>query len=200
MSSAATPSNPKKLTSQEYLAIERRAEFKSEFYNGEMFAMAGASRVHTRIKDNFGRKLADRLEDQNCEVLTSDQRVRVNKTGLYVYPDIVVTCAKPQFEDKVLDTLLNPQVIVEVLSDSTASYDRGTKFNHYRQIESLKEYILVAQDRPVIERFVRASTGDQWTRTEFSGIDQVVSLGSLDVRVPLSEIYRGIEFSEEPLR
>lgn len=122
------------LTPQEYLDLERKAEFKSEYLHGEMFAMAGASYEHTLIKDNLARKAGNQLEDGPCRVLTSDMRVKVDVTGLYTYPDIVIVCEEPQFEDKVFNTLLNPRALIEVLSDSTEKYDRGAKFGHYRQV------------------------------------------------------------------
>lgn len=187
-----------KLTLEEYLAIERRAEFRSKFRDGEMVARARLGWPHTLIKDQFARAIRSRLNDDSCDVLTSSLRVCVIRTRQVVYPDILI-CDKPEFVDNLQDTLLNPQVVVEVLSDSTESDDRGTKFKHYRQIDSLKEYILVAQDRPTVERFVRQPSGD-WLLTEFSGIDQVVALGTLNVQVPMSEIYQDIEFSEVPLR
>src|SRR5919199_1130147 len=128
-----------RLTPEQYLAIERKAEFKSEYYNGEMFAMAGASEPHNRIKDNLIGELHARLKVSACHSYSSDMRVKVSRTGLYTYPDIVIICGKPELEDAHGDTLLNPQVIIEVLSDSTEKYDRGKKFRHYKQIESLRE-------------------------------------------------------------
>jgi Uma2 family endonuclease len=148
MSTAPT----RRISPQEYLAQERRAEFKSEYLRGEVFAMAGTTYEHTVIKDNLARKAGNQLENGTCRALTSDMRVKVNATGLYTYPDIAIVCDRPQFEDEVFDTLLNPRVVVEVLSDSTEKYDRGVKFGHYRQIPSLQEYVLVAQDRPLVER------------------------------------------------
>src|SRR5438094_499662 len=133
------------LSPEEYLAQERRAEFRSEYLRGEVFAMAGASYEHTRIKDNFSREIGNQLKGGPCFVLTSDMRVKVNATGLYTYPDAVIVCEQGRFEDANVDTLLNPRVIVEILSDSTEAYDRGGKFGHYRQIASLQEYVLVAQ-------------------------------------------------------
>ncbi len=187
------------LTPQEYLARERRAEFKSEYYRGEMFAMAGASKEHCRAKDNLARVAGNQLVGGPCELYTSDMRVKVNATGLYTYPDIVIVCDKPQFEDADVDTLLNPRAVVEVLSDSTEKYDRGTKFNHYRRIASLLEYVLVAQDRPLIDRYVRQPDGT-WVLTEFEGLGTTFEFASVSARVPLAEIYRGVEFPETPLR
>src|SRR5438876_6356830 len=178
-----------KLTPAEYLAIERKAEYKSEFYRGEMFAMAGATEEHCLIKDNLAGEARNQLKGGPCRVVTSDLRVKVDPTGLYTYPDVVIYCERPQFEDKVLDTLLNPRAIVEVLSESTEAYDRGDKFRHYRQISSLQEYVLAAQDRPLVERHVR-QPGGSWLMTEFAGLDGVLEFASVPARVPLVEVYR----------
>ena len=187
------------LTPEQYLARERAADFRSEFYRGEMFAMAGASPAHTRIKDNLARHTGNQLENGPCYVLTSDLRVKVSATGLYTYPDMVVICDEPQLEDKVLDTLLNPRVVVEVLSDSTEKYDRGVKFGHYRQLPSVQEYVLVAQDRPLLERYVR-QPDDTWVLTACSGLPQTFEFGSIPARVPLADIYRGVTLPENPDR
>lgn len=191
---------PKRLLSpQEYLAQERLADLRSEFYRGEMFAMAGATWDHTLVKDNIAREAGNQLKGGPCRVLTSDLRVKVNATGLYTYPDIVVVCEEPQFEDEVLDTLLNPRTIVEVLSDSTEKYDRGLKFAHYRQLPSVQEYVLVAQDRPLVERYVRQADGT-WVLTAFNDLAQTFAFGSLPVQIALTEIYRGVEFPETASR
>jgi Uma2 family endonuclease len=183
------------LTTQEYLARERKAAIRSEFFRGEMFAMAGASWEHTIIKDNIAREAGAQLKGGPCHVLTSDMRVKVDATGLYTYPDIVIVCEKPQFEDNQFDTLLNPRVVVEVLSESTEKYDRGRKFAHYRQVTSLQEYVLVAQDQPLVERFLRQADGS-WLLKAVAGLSETFSCGSIDVQIPLAEIYRGVEFPE----
>lgn len=188
-----------KLTPAEYLAIERKAEFKSEYYRGEMFAMAGAKYSHNLAKDNLVVALGRQFADGKCRTLSSDQRVTVSVTGLYTYPDIVVLCEPPRFEDDRLDTLLNPRVIVEILSESTEAFDRGAKFAQYRQIPSLQEFILAAQDRPVIERHVRQADGS-WLMTEFSGLGSTLEFTSIPAKVPLAEIYRGVELVEDRLR
>jgi Uma2 family endonuclease len=187
------------LTPQEYLARERRAETRSEFYRGETFAMAGASWEHTLIKDNLSAEMRSQLKEGPCRVLTSDMRVKVSATGLYTYPDLVVVCYEPQFDDDVPDTLLNPRVVVEVLSESTEKYDRGTKFAHYRQVPSLQEYVLVSQDRPLVERFVR-QPDDSWLLTAFGDPAQPFSFGTIAVSVPLAEIYRAVKFPEKPAK
>jgi Uma2 family endonuclease len=185
-----------KLTSAEYLAIERQAASKSEYFNGEMLAMAGASEEHCLSKDNLARETGLQLKGGPCRVVTSDMRVKVNPTGLYTYPDIVIYCDRPQFEDNAFDILLNPRVIVEVLSDSTEKYDRGAKFLQYRQIESLLEYVLVSQDKPLVERFVR-QPDNAWLLTVFAGTDQVFEFASLPAKVPLAEIYRDVTFPDQ---
>jgi Uma2 family endonuclease len=188
-----------KLTPAEYLAIERKAEFKSEYYAGEMFAMAGATYPHNSVKDNLIGELQAQFKGGPCRTLSSDQRVKVPKTGLYTYPDIVVICEPPQFEDEEFDTLLNPRVIIEVLSESTETYDRGTKARHYKRISFLKEYILVSQQEPFVERMVRQDDGS-WKVTEFAGLDAMLEFISVPAKVALAEIYRGVEFPEPKLR
>jgi Uma2 family endonuclease len=187
------------ISPQEYLALERRADFKSEYLRGEMFAMSGARFEHTRIKDNVAREAGNQLKGGPCQELTSDMRVKVSITGLYTYPDVVIVCDQPEFEDDVRDTLLNPRAVVEVLSESTEKYDRGGKFGHYRQVASLQEYVLIAQDRPLIERFVRQSDGS-WLLTVFDDLSQDFEFASVSVRIPLAEIYRGVTFPNNPDR
>jgi Uma2 family endonuclease len=184
-----------KLTPSEYLAIERKAEFKSEFYCGEMFAMAGANRWYIIARDNLAGELHSNMKGTPCRAYSVDMRIKVDVTGLYTYPDIAIVCGKPEFEDDVHDTLLNPRAIVEVLSESTEKYDRGAKFRHYRQIASLQEYVLVSQDEPLVERRVRQADGS-WGLTEFAGLDGILEFASVPVRVPLSEIYRDVAFPE----
>ena len=184
------------LTSEEYLARERQASFRSEFYRGEMFAMAGAGWPHTLIKDNMSREAGNCLRDGPCQVVTSDLRVKISATGLYTYPDLVVVCDEPQFEDQVQDTLLNPLVIVEVLSDSTEKYDRGTKFSHYRQLPSVQEYVMVAQNRLLIERYVR-QTDDSWLLTVFGESADTFDFASIGASIPMSAIYRGVKLPDD---
>jgi Uma2 family endonuclease len=188
---------PRKLSVAEYLAIEATAETKSEFYDGEMFAMAGASRFHNAVKDNLIGELYARLRGGPCRTYSSDMRVLVSATGLYTYPDIVIVCGEPQFEDNTFDTLLNPRIIIEVLSESTEKYDRTTKFRHYQQIESLQEYVLVGQDEPAIDRYVHQTRWDWLSRT-FSGLDSELELVSVSAKVPLADIYAGVTFPDPP--
>jgi Uma2 family endonuclease len=188
-----------KLTPAEYLAIERKAEFKSEYFAGEMFAMAGARFPHNAIKDNLIYRINRELNGGPCRTLSSDQRVKVSQTGLYTYPDIIVLCEPPQFEDDQRDTLINPRVIVEVLSESTETYDRGEKAKHYKRIPSLQEYVLVSQREALVERMVRQDDGS-WKVTEFAGLDAMLEFMSVPAKVALAEIYRGVEFPEPKLR
>jgi Uma2 family endonuclease len=160
-----------------------------------MFAMAGASNRHSLIKDNVARETGYQLKGGPCQVVTSDQRVKVDITGLYTYPDVVIYCDDARFEDNKSDTLLNPRVLVEVLSDSTEKYDRGTKFGHYRQIPSLQEYILIAQDRPLVERYVRQAD-NSWLLTVFDQLEMVFPFVSIPAQIPLEEVYRGVKFGE----
>jgi Uma2 family endonuclease len=183
------------LTPQEYLARERAADLRSEYFRGEMFAMAGARFEHTLIKDNIARESGIQLRGGPCRVVTSDLRVKVDATGLYTYPDVIVVCDEPQFEDDVRDTLLNPRVIGEVLSESTEKYDRGDKFAHYPKVPSIQEYVLVSQNRPLVERFVRQADGN-WQYTSFDGLAETFAFASVPVKIPLAEIYRGVTFPD----
>ena len=182
----------RRITPEEYLAFERQAKRKCEFYNGEIFAMAGASREHNLIVTNLTRELSQQLKGKPCEVYSSEMRTRI-PNGPYVYPDVVAVCSEPQFEDKGLDTLMNPLVVIEVLSESTADFDRGTKFHHYRQIESLREYIVVDQAEPHVERFSRGPDG-VWQLEDVTGLSAVLTVQSLGCTLPLSEIYLRVTF------
>lgn len=191
---------PKKLSEEEYLAIESRAPFKSEFYAGEMFAMAGASRIHNELKDNLVIEIGGRLKGGPCRTYSADMRVKVERTGLYTYPDIAIVCEPPQFEEiQGVETLLNPRIIIEILSESTESYDRGAKFKQFQRIPSVVEYILVSQEEMSIERFVRQSD-NTWLITTFDDPAGEFSLDSVPVRIPLADIYRGVELKPMPLR
>jgi Uma2 family endonuclease len=185
-----------KLTPAEYLEFERKSETKHEYFDGEIFAMSGAKWNHNVIAWNIGGELRQKLKNKNCSVCPGDMRVFVPETGLYTYPDLVVVCGEPQFQDDVFDTLLNPVLLIEVLSDSTESYDRGKKFQHYRSIESLQEYVLVAQDEARIEKYVRH--GDRfWLLSESVGLDSEIEFSSIECRIALREVYDKIDFSDE---
>ncbi|HKP71978.1 MAG TPA: Uma2 family endonuclease [Pyrinomonadaceae bacterium] len=176
------------LTPEEYLAHERKAEYKNEYFDGAIYAMTGASREHNLIDTNIIGELRQRLKGKPCEVYPSDMRIRIPSVGLYTYPDAVVVCGEPKFEDAHVDTLLNPTLVVEVLSPSTESYDRGKKFGYYRSIESLAEYLLVAQDEHKVEQYVRQPDG-RWLLSDIRTPEGVVELVSVPAALPLREIY-----------
>ena len=180
-------------TPQEYLALERKAEYRSEYLAGEIFAMSGASRQHNLIAGNVFASLHGQLRNRPCEVYMGDMRVKVNQTGLYTYPDVVALCGEPQFDDAQRDTLLNPAVIIEVLSPSTEAHDRGGKFGHYRKLDSLREYLLVAQEEPHIEHYVWQSD-NQWLLSEAYSLQATVQLPSISCTLVLAEVYEKVEF------
>lgn len=185
-----------KLTPEEYLEFERKSEIKHEFFNGEIFAMSGAKRNHNKITTNLNGLVWQHLKGKNCENYSNDMRVFVPETGLYTYPDLVVVCGEPQFQDNVFDTLLNPILLIEVLSDSTEGYDRGKKFQHYRSIETLQEYVLVSQDEARIEKYLKQGDGF-WFFTEAVGVDSEIEFASIECKIALAEVYDKIDFSVE---
>src|SRR6266496_1463986 len=176
------------LTPEQYLEIERKAEFKSEYFQGEMFAMAGAGSAHNLIKGDVMYSLNHQLRARNCFVYNSDMRLRVSPTGLYTYPDVQVVCGEQQFLDAHRDSLLNPSVIVEVLSPSTEAYDRGRKFEHYRKLESLREYLLISSDRVSAHLYVRQPDGE-WAVTVAVNPEDTIDLRSIDCRLKLADVY-----------
>jgi Uma2 family endonuclease len=197
---AATMSTaPKRLmTPEEYLAYERSSEEKHEFYRGEIFAMSGMSYEHSQINANLMRELGNRLAGSTCEPHASDLRVCVHPSGLYTYPDVLVVCGRPSFLDKRFDTLLNPTMIVEILSQSTQSYDRGAKFEQYQRIESLRVYVLVSQEAVRVEWFTRGEDG-AWIYRAVNGVDGVLDLSevlAVPVSIRLGAIYERVEFGE----
>jgi Uma2 family endonuclease len=179
------------LTPEEYLVIERRNEYKSEYIDGEMVAMTGASRRHNLITVNIAREISSQLRGRPCEGYISDMRVRVPSARDYTYPDVVVVCGEPQFEDDYVDTLLNPTVLIEVLSDSTECYDRGRKFGLYRTVESLAEYVLVAQDEYRVEQYVKQPDG-RWLLSDHRSPEASVELASIQCALMLSEVYEKV--------
>jgi Uma2 family endonuclease len=181
-----------RISPEEYLAAERRSETKSEYLDGEMFAMTGVTRRHSLVTTNLVRELSQKLLDRPCEVHSSDLRVHIPATGLYTYPDVTVVCGEPRFEDdQEVDTLLNPKLIIEVLSPTTEAYDRGKKFEHYDTIESLAEYVLVSQTAPRVEQFVRQE-GGHWLFTATSSLDGKVVFSSVGCEIALTEIYHKV--------
>ena len=174
-------------TAGQYLELERRADSKSEFINGQVYAMSGANRIHNQLTFNLAGLLHSRLRGRRCEAYVTDMRVKISSTGMYTYPDVAALCGEALFEDTHLDTLINPALIIEVLSPSTEAYDRGGKFSHYRKIQSLIEYVLIAQDRYSVERFVRQDS--QWLFSESTDLSHVVNLQSIQCDLLLSDIY-----------
>ncbi|HRX72095.1 MAG: Uma2 family endonuclease [Candidatus Competibacteraceae bacterium] len=179
-------------TPEQYLILERQANYKSEYVSGGIFAMAGASKEHNQIAFNLAGELHSQLKNRPCLAYLNDLRVKVSATGLYTYPDVAALCDEPDFEDAHMDTLLNPSVIIEILSPSTEAYDRGDKFAHYRRLPSLMEYVLIAQDKVRIEHYIRQDK--QWVLTEMDHLDDMLCLVSIQCEIPLREIYAKIEY------
>ena len=188
------PQGKNRITRAEYLSLERTSlDIKHEFFDGELFAMVGASRQHNRINMNLARELGIKFKADNfrCEAFSNDMRVKTENS--YVYPDIIITCGDAEFEDNEFDTLINPVVIMEILSDSTELFDRTKKFFHYRKIPTLQEYILVSQHECWVEKYTRQN--DIWRYQSYEGIDQILKIESADCELPLSEIYLNVKFA-----
>ncbi len=190
------------LTPEQYLEIERKAAFKSEYYQGEMFAMGGAKYAHNVMAGNISASLHQQLRHAPCTVSSSDLRVLVSATGLYTYPDVVVVCGEPKFLDGHFDVLLNPVLLVEVLSPSTEAYDRGRKFKHYRSIESLQAYLMVSSDLVQADLYTRqpdtgagSSPESSWLLTSASRLEDVLSLPSIACHLKLADLYEKVDFS-----
>lgn len=180
-------------TPEEYLTLERSCETKHEYYNGEIFAMGGASKQHVLIVTNLIGELHSELKEGPCTVYSTDLRVQVAPSGLYTYPDVIVLCDEPRFSDEQEDTLLNPALIIEVLSESTKDYDRGGKFEQYRTIESFVEYLLIAQDRPHVEHHTRQPDGT-WILHETNSLEDTLQLKSVPCSLRIADIYARIDF------
>lgn len=185
-----------RISLEEYLSRERVAESKSEFYQGEIFAMTSGSPTHNDISVNIVTSLKSSLRGSGCRPSASDQRIRIPSNGLCTYPDVSVVCGDRHLDDKDKDAITNPVIVVEVLSKSTERYDRGRKFDLYRELDSLREYVLVSQAEAQVERFVRQDGGD-WLLTVLKGPEAVLKFASIDVSLTLSEIYEDIEFPQE---
>ena len=179
-------------TLQEYLDFERSSQQKHEYLNGEVFAMGGASERYNLIVGNIFATLHAQLRGQPCKVYSSDMRVKINTTGLYTYPDVVALCGDARFDDDQRDTLINPNIIIEVLSKSTEGYDRGEKFAHYRRIESLTEYVLISQDKCRVEHYVR-QPDNQWLMSEASQMEESFQLPSINCSLLLADIYDKVD-------
>ncbi len=181
----------KLLSDKEYLAFEREAEERHEYYRGEMFAMSGASFKHNVIEDNLRVLLGTFLKDRKCRSFGSNLRVHIPANTLYTYPDILIVCDEPAFTDDEFDTLLNPSVIIEILSPSTANYDRGTKFDLYREIKSLQEYVLIDSTKVHVVRYTR-NAEETWTLSESKNLHDPFYIATIGFDVPIAEIYAGI--------
>ncbi|MCG9126355.1 Uma2 family endonuclease [Candidatus Poribacteria bacterium] len=178
-------------TPAEYLVLERKAIYKSEYINGEIFAMSGATLTHNLITVDIATELNILLRESECRVVTNDLRVRTSPDVSYFYPDVIVYCDEPKFEDDSFDTLLNPVIIMEVLSPSTEEYDRNEKFEYYKRLSSLKEYILVAQDKISVEHYV--IRGADWEFTTFEDPNEFLTLSTIKCNLPLKNIYRRVD-------
>ena len=183
-------------TVESYLAAERQGEKKHEFLDGERYAMSGASRSHNKLVWNLVSALDPQLKARGCEGYASDMRVHIPATGLYTYPDLAIVCGEPEFLDQEFDTLLNPTWLIEVLSPSTADYDRGRKFLHYRTIPTIQAYLLVAQDEIRAELFLR-QPANRWLLSELTRREAVLDLSAskMDFQLPLEDIYRGLDLA-----
>lgn len=176
----------------EYLALERAAiDAKHQYYNGRIYAMAGASTNHNRINTNLTIQIGNQIRERDCDVLASDMRVKIEATGLFTYPDLVVVCGEAKWDDDNFDTLLNPSLIIEILSPSTEKFDRKTKFNHYFQLPSLTDYLLVSQDQRLVEHFARHD--EKTFIFQRAENNDTLSIESHNLRLPLSEIYHRVE-------
>ncbi|HLX42939.1 MAG TPA: Uma2 family endonuclease [Bryobacteraceae bacterium] len=193
MSAQAQP----RVTPEQYLEIERAAEFRNEFYNGRIYAMSGGSWTHAVVIGNFVRSLGNALDKRPCFVTSSDMRMCVSPDGLYTYPDIMVICGEPKFLDGRTDTVVNPALVVEVLSPSTEAYDRGFKAAQYRTVGSLKEYALVSQAEARVEVFRRKSA-HEWLMSEFVGVEAICRFDSVECEAPLADIYDKVTFETGP--
>ena len=191
----ALPAKDKRYTAAEYLELERQAEYKSEFVDGEIFALAGATRAHNLIALNCGAELRQQLKSKPCETYASDMRVQLAESRRYTYPDVVVVCGEADFTNGKRDTLTNPTLTIEVLSPSTEGYDRGEKFEHYRKLTSLQTYVLISQDRPFLELFERQENG-YWRLSERKGLDSSLPLPSIGCELQLAEVYDRIDFEQ----
>ena len=184
------------MTEAEYLQYEESSEVRHEYYRGQIFAMAGATANHSWITDSLIMALRHRLADAECRPYSRDMRVYIEGSGLYTYPDVVIACP-PEFKDDRTDTLMNPKVIMEVLSPTTEAYDRGRKFDLYRSAVTLEQYVLVAQDLPRVISYVRQTDGVAWLMSPLDGLGATLQIPSLATSIPLAEVYHRITFPKE---
>jgi len=193
---SALPDINSSMTKAEYLAFERASAFKHEFIDGEVYAMSGASEPHNLIVSSTNFTLYGQLRGRGCKIYLSDMKVHTPSTGSFTYPDITVVCGDAELNDKERDVLLNPTLIIEVLSPTTEQYDRGKKFQRYREIPSLQEYVLIAQDTAHIEHFLRQDDG-LWLFNDVTGLDSAIDLTSIGCTLKLSDVYEQVDFSKD---
>lgn len=185
------------ITPTAYLMAERASEVKSEYRNGEIHTMTGSNESHNLITANVMSILALQLRCRPDKVYPSNLRVKIDQANVYTYADVIVVNDQPQFEDEETDTLLNPTVIIEVFAKSTEKYDRGRKFENYRTLNSLSEYLLIAQDRPHIEQYVRQAD-NQWLLSEAKVIEDVIELPTIECKLALADVYDKVDFQSRP--
>ncbi|MFB6249149.1 MAG: Uma2 family endonuclease [Salinibacter sp.] len=189
--------NAEPISAEEYLEQERaETEERHEFIDGWVIQVSGASLEHNIIVSNLSRTLGTQLRETDCRAITNDLRVALPSVDKYAYPDVVVYCGEPEIEENHLDMLYNPKVVIETMSPSTVDYDRGEKFARYRQLDSLREYLLVAQDRPHVEHYSRQDDGS-WRFIETDDLDTEITCLSLDVTLPLTEVYLDVSFDSD---
>jgi Uma2 family endonuclease len=182
---------------EDYLTFEREADTRHEFLDGEVYTMAGESLPHSRICMNLAREVGNSLKGKRCEPLSPNMKIRTSSASLFAYPDLTIICGEPLFHDRKKDVLTNPQIIFEVLSPSTAEYDRTTKFQKYRMgKETLTDYILVSQDKPFVEHFTKQGNGS-WVYQSYGAIDDFLKIETIDCQLNLREIYDRVELTFE---
>jgi Uma2 family endonuclease len=192
--------NDEPIPAEEYLERERAApQERHEYIDGWVVRVSGASIEHNFIVSNLNRELGNQLRETDCRVTTNDLRVTFPSLDKYAYPDVVAFCGEPELEEEHLDMLYNPTLIVEVLSPTTEDYDHGKKFSRYRRIDTLQEYLLVAQDAPHVEHYVRQDDGS-WRLTDTDGLDATITLPSIEAELPLDEVYLDVLEDEESFR
>lgn len=192
----ATPQARLTISPEEYLRFEREAEERHEYDNGRISLMVGESPNHNRVYVSLAAIVSKQLKGKSSEAFSLNMKISINSAGKFFYPDLSVVCGKAQYHDKDRDALLNPKVVIEVLSPSTEKYDRSVKFQAYQLVESLTDFLLISQDKPLVEHFARQASG-QWLYTAYRGLSAVVDLPSIDCQLPLAEIYDRVEFPPE---
>jgi len=183
-------------TKEEYLETESIAEYKSEYYSGEIFAMAGGTPEHSAICFNLIRRVAEAIDNKNCRGFESNMKLEIAEADAFVYPDLMVICGEIEFAENRKDAVTNPVLIIEVLSPGTESFDRGKKFEYYQIIKSLKEYVLVSQEEPVVETYFRQDK-NQWLYTVAKGLDKTVLFNSIEYEIELKDIYHKVNWKKE---